>query len=80
MTAVAVVSAPIPLAETGSALTAFKMSYQQLFEEFKGKLVAEYTDMRCSYMNEYQSNYEANTSRTQDRITEANESIASKEE
>ncbi len=62
---------PIPLNETGGDLTAFKMSYQQLFEEFKGKLVAEYTDMRCSYMNEYQSNYEENTSRTQDRITEA---------
>lgn len=39
VTAVAVCSAPIPLQETTGSLVAFKQGYQQLFDEFKCKLV-----------------------------------------
>lgn len=39
VTAVANVSAPIPLSEHGSHIKAFRMGYLQLFDEFKGKLV-----------------------------------------
>lgn len=36
--------------------------------------------MRNCYMLEYQSNYDANTSRTQEKLNEANETLESKRE
>ena len=73
------VSTVVPLPENTGPVSAFKMGYGQLFEDFKHKLVEEYGKMRFNYMQDYQSNYEMNTSRTQEKISEAQSSIEDKE-
>jgi hypothetical protein len=40
--------------------------------------VDEYANMRTMYMQEYQKNFDENTSRSQDKLNEAHDSIAAK--
>jgi hypothetical protein len=79
MTAVAVVSPTIAINETSRAMECFNSNYELLFRDFKGQLVEQYRQMRELYMNEYQENYDQNTSRTEDRISDAKQSIEDKE-
>jgi hypothetical protein len=51
------------------------MVYDKIFAEFKDELVMEYAQMRGCYMGEYQGNYDQNTSRKDDKITEMNTAI-----
>ena len=66
----AVVSPPLPVPETSRSIQTFGLCYDQLFAEFKDELVQEYAQMRGCYMGEYQSNYDQNTSRKDNRIAE----------
>lgn len=78
-TAVAIVSPTIAINETSRAMECFNSNYELLFRDFKVQLVEQYRQMRDLYMNEYQENYDQNTSRTEDRISDAKQSIDDKE-
>lgn len=75
VSAVAVVSPPLPIPETSRSIQNFYVIYDHLFAEFKDELVQEYGQMRGCYMGEYQENYEQNTSRKEDKIGEMNGAI-----
>ena len=79
-TAVAIVSPTIPIKETSRPMDCFNSNYELLFRDFKAQLVDQYRQMRELYMNEYQANYDCNTSRTEDRISDAKQSIEDKED
>jgi len=51
------------------------MTYDRLFKKFHERLIAEYSNMRGGYMNEFQHNYDLNTSRRDDRLVEMNMAI-----
>ena len=72
---VAEVSAPIPVGDTSRAISSFAMVFDRLYANFSEQIVKEYEQMRNSYMNEYQSNYDMNTSRKDGRITEVSTEI-----
>ena len=72
---VAEVSAPIPVGDTSRAISTFAMVFDRLYADFSESLVKEYAGMRNSYMVEYQSNYDLNTSRKGDKITEVSTEI-----
>ena len=63
-------SPPLPIPETSRSIQTFGLIYDKLFAEFKDELVQEYYQMRGGYMGEYQENYDMNTSRKEDKITE----------
>ena len=72
---VAEVSAPIPVGDTSRAISSFAMVFDRLYASFSEQIVKEYEQMRNSYMNEYQSNYDMNTSRKGYRISEVSTEI-----
>lgn len=72
---VAEVSAPIPVGDTSRAISTFSMVFDRLYSDFSDSLVKEYAQMRNSYMVEYQSNYDMNTSRKGDKISEVSGEI-----
>ena len=51
------------------------MNYDRLYRDFQEKLIAEYSAQRTSYMSEYQSNFNQNSSRRDDKIGEMNSAI-----
>ena len=71
----AVISPPVALVETTRSVQTFKMNYDRLYREFQEKLIAEYSAQRTSYMSEYQSNFNQNSSRRDDKIGEMNSAI-----
>ena len=75
MSAVVVVSPPLPVPETSRSILNFGHCYDRLYAEFKEELVQEYAMMRGCYMGEYQGNYDLNTSRKEDKISEMNAAI-----
>lgn len=72
VSAVAMVSPPLPVPETSRSIQTFNMTYDKLFAEFQQELVAEYSAMRAGYMHEFQENFDLNTSRKDERISEMN--------
>lgn len=72
---VAEVSAPIPVGDTSRAISSFAIAFDRLYASFSEQIVKEYEQMRNNYMNEYQSNYDMNTSRKGDRISEVSTEI-----
>ena len=56
--------------DTSRSIQTFGLQYDRIFQEFKDELVAEYAMMRGCYMGEYQENYDMNTNRKDNRITE----------
>lgn len=67
---VAVVSPPLPVPETSRSIQNYSVVYDKLYLEFKEELLQEYAQMRGCYMGEYQSNYDQNTSRKENKIHE----------
>ena len=53
--------------------------YDKLFKQFQDQLVHEYSNMRSTYMSEYQVNFDQNSSRRDDKISEMNMAIDSQE-
>jgi len=72
---IAVISPIQPPPETSRSIQTFSYVYDKLFAEFKDEVVQEYGGMRGSYMGEYQGNYDLNTSRKEDKITEMHMAI-----
>ena len=58
VSAVVVVSPPLPVPETSRSILNFGHCYDRLYAEFKEELVQEYAMMRGCYMGEYQDNYD----------------------
>ena len=69
------VSARVALVETSRSVQTFKMTYDRLFRKFQEKLIEHYSGMRGGYMSEYQLNYDQNSSRRDNRLTEMNSAI-----
>lgn len=61
-------------------MAAFKMNYDRLYREFQEKLIQEYAGQRTSYMSEYQENFNQNSSRRDDKLTEMSQTIVVKED
>ena len=80
MSAVAHVSPTIHYQESSRSIQAFGMIYDKLFSQFQEQLAREYGQMRNNYMSEYQVNFNQNSSRRDDKISEMNLAIESKEE
>lgn len=76
---VAVVSPPIALQETSRSIQTFSLVYDKLFKQFQEQLITEYTNMRTTYMSEYQYNFDQNSSRRDDKISEMNLAIENQE-
>ena len=57
VSAVAVVSPTIAMQETSRSIQTFSLVYDRLFKDFQEKLVLEYSNMRSTYMSEYQTNF-----------------------
>ena len=75
---VAEVSATIVLNETASArsIKNFAQTYDRIQAEFQQRLVEAYTKMRQGYMEDFQENFNQNSSRRDQQIHEMNQSIA----
>ena len=79
VSAVAVVSPPIALQETSRSIQTFSLVYDKLFKQFQENLIHEYSNMRQQYMSEYQTNFDQNSSRRDDKIAEMNMAIESQD-
>ena len=80
MSKVAEVSPSVPVGDTSRAIQTFSMVFDRLYNQFSEQLVKEYAQMRNSYMVEYQSNLDQNTSRKEDKISEVSTEIQHQEE
>jgi hypothetical protein len=58
---IAVIRERIALPNDSKHINSFKKVYDRLFREFKEQLVHEYMQMKSSYMQEYQENFDLNT-------------------
>ena len=56
------------------------MIYDNLFKRFQEQLIEEYGKMRSTYMSEYQQNFDMNSSRRDDKISEMNMAIDTRED
>ena len=70
VSAIAAVSPPVAVPDTSRSIQTFSLQYDKLFAEFKEELRMEYAQMRGCYMDEYQGNYDQNSYRKDERITE----------
>ena len=61
-------------------MLSFKKVYDRLFKDFKDKLIAEYTQMKTSYLGECEGNYQANVADKNAHITELKGHIHDKEQ
>ena len=66
------VSSEVPLVEKTKAVETFNLAYERLFREFQETLVSEYANTRHVYIEEYQTNFEQNSSRCDNRIADMN--------
>lgn len=69
----------IPLPNDNKHMLTFKKCYDRLFKDFKDKLVAEYSQMKGSYLTEYEMNYNANLQDKTTHIKELQNHITDKE-
>jgi hypothetical protein len=65
----------IALANDNKHMISFKKCYDRLFKEFKEKLMAEYQQMKTTYLGEYEQNYQANVTDKNAHIEEIRASI-----
>lgn len=56
------------------------MTYDRIFRKFQEKLLHEYGAMRGGYMTEYQANFEQNSSRRDNKLSEMNMAIEGQSE
>lgn len=77
--AVVTVSQTIVLQETSRSIQTFNLVYDRLFRQFQENLINEYANMRSTYMSEYQTNFNQNSSRRDDRISEMNLALESQD-
>lgn len=78
---VAEVSATIALNEavTTRSVKNFSSMYDRIQAEFQQKLVEAYSKMRITYMEDFQENFNQNSSRRDDKISEMMQSISHQE-
>ncbi|CDW89721.1 UNKNOWN [Stylonychia lemnae] len=69
----------VPLPNDTQQLQTFKKCYDRLFREFKEKLVHEYSQLRMTYMHEYQQNFQANLAEKNTHISDLQGLIQKKE-
>lgn len=69
----------IPLPNDNKHMLSFKKVYDRLFKDFKDKLIAEYGQMKTSYLGECDANYQANVADKNAHITELRGHIQDKE-
>ncbi len=62
------VSAQITVADTSKAISQFSTVADRLYNEFAENLISQYSEMRNSYMSEYQTNFELNKERKAQKI------------
>lgn len=76
----AVVSNKIPLVGTAEELQGFSYTYNEVFAEFKAKLVESYKQYKLNYIKRYQTNFEENVMSTGDNIQNFADTIANDKE
>ncbi len=60
-------------------MLAFKKCYDRLFKEFRDKLLSEYSQMKSSYLSDYEANFQANKEDKNAHIKEIQAHIQDKE-
>lgn len=79
ITKVAQVSEIVRVEDTTKFNSIFAIACDHNYMRFKEQLLREYQLMRTNYMHEYQSNYELNSKRQEDRLTEVTNEINSQD-
>ena len=69
------VSPPVPAQNVQYIISDFETKLEGFYTEFAEKILADYQQMRSSYMQDYQTNLDANTSRKDDRIADVTQEI-----
>jgi hypothetical protein len=73
------VSAAVHTEDTSHFISQFSMYLDEHFDTLREGALREYQQMRSAYMSEYQSNFELNTSRKEDKMTEVSNEIDSQD-